>query len=512
MIQLFEALIEAAENNDFTLKSIDPRDKSYNETEDDLLYKEAYNKGITSMSRMYESTKDLLREARGQVRDEAHKAEYSDVRVNASIHTLSMNPTHKSSILVALEKAFCKVGETSDSENDAVDVAFTKYAKDFRVTLGIRDQLTMKDLMGESIRSDISLKFVRVNLENIITSINNLLDELYFSYNKLVLEMQQTKNTSDIELFTRMFELICKVVCSYSAAYMASVMELVRISRGHVTMHEATATSTNEENAKQYIKEMDKLIDEIRDFYDKFNYKEIITPRKKKEHKMYEYMLGALQRRYKLKVPMYKVVGTSKDVKDIVENKFIKKLETITKKYPNFCILSPTWDDDDDMFIYVTLREPFGDKEDREDREDQAKAMHEAAMTAAERKRLDNSQFGLPDVRKYPLNDPKHIKEAIKFFGYCDAKDKKTLASNIVKKTLELNSFGTIHVSPTHPNKKFFPEWFIGDCRDKGYSLQINKNKYTILNEKGKKVDWYTINDTKLLNESIIFDTEGKLY
>ena len=39
-------------------------------------------------------------------------------------------------------------------------------------------------------------------------------------------------------------------------------------------------------------------------------------------------------------------------------------------------------------------------------------------MTRAERDKLNDSQFGIPSKRKYPLDSPTHVKSAIKFFNY----------------------------------------------------------------------------------------------
>jgi len=57
---------------------------------------------------------------------------------------------------------------------------------------------------------------------------------------------------------------------------------------------------------------------------------------------------------------------------------------------------------------------------------------NEAAMRAKQRKALDNDQFGLPRLRAYPLNDPAHVRAAIRMFGHCkDPEDRRTLANNI---------------------------------------------------------------------------------
>jgi len=54
-------------------------------------------------------------------------------------------------------------------------------------------------------------------------------------------------------------------------------------------------------------------------------------------------------------------------------------------------------------------------------------------MSSAERNKLPDSTFGLPDKRKYPLDSAKHVKSAIRFFNYVDPKDEEELARNIKK-------------------------------------------------------------------------------
>ena len=59
---------------------------------------------------------------------------------------------------------------------------------------------------------------------------------------------------------------------------------------------------------------------------------------------------------------------------------------------------------------------------------------NETAMKAKERNALPDEVFGLPRTRQYPLNDKKHVIQAIRMFGHCkDPEDQKTLANNIVK-------------------------------------------------------------------------------
>ena len=58
----------------------------------------------------------------------------------------------------------------------------------------------------------------------------------------------------------------------------------------------------------------------------------------------------------------------------------------------------------------------------------------EAAMNSEKRNSLKDSEFGLPDKRKFPLNDESHVRAAIRFFNYCDESDRAELAKRIKSK------------------------------------------------------------------------------
>jgi hypothetical protein len=51
---------------------------------------------------------------------------------------------------------------------------------------------------------------------------------------------------------------------------------------------------------------------------------------------------------------------------------------------------------------------------------------------------VPTSQFGLPKIRKYPLDTEDRVKSAIKFFNYVNKKSEKELASNIIRRVKEL--------------------------------------------------------------------------
>ena len=57
----------------------------------------------------------------------------------------------------------------------------------------------------------------------------------------------------------------------------------------------------------------------------------------------------------------------------------------------------------------------------------------ENKLSSKDKKKLPSSIYGLPEERKYPLNDKKHVISAISYFGKCDDDKKKELAINIIK-------------------------------------------------------------------------------
>lgn len=63
----------------------------------------------------------------------------------------------------------------------------------------------------------------------------------------------------------------------------------------------------------------------------------------------------------------------------------------------------------------------------------------EAKLSTKARKKLDDSEFGIPELRKYPLTDKKHVLQAVRFFNKAEEKYKPELARRIVKRAKELD-------------------------------------------------------------------------
>lgn len=65
--------------------------------------------------------------------------------------------------------------------------------------------------------------------------------------------------------------------------------------------------------------------------------------------------------------------------------------------------------------------------------------IQESKLSSDERNDLDDNQFGIPELRKYPLNDEDHVLQAVRFFNKAPDEYKEELARNIVKRAKELN-------------------------------------------------------------------------
>lgn len=58
--------------------------------------------------------------------------------------------------------------------------------------------------------------------------------------------------------------------------------------------------------------------------------------------------------------------------------------------------------------------------------------VNESTLLSKERNKLDDDVFGIPSLRKYPLNDKSHVLAAIRMFNRVDRKHEKELAHNII--------------------------------------------------------------------------------
>ena len=88
------------------------------------------------------------------------------------------------------------------------------------------------------------------------------------------------------------------------------------------------------------------------------------------------------------------------------------------------------------------------------------KAM-EASLTAAEKRALKDSDFGLPEQRGWPLHDESHVRSAITNFHWCAQENQRELAKNILKAIRKFD-MKDMQISEANPFSKYCPrEWVV---------------------------------------------------
>lgn len=97
----------------------------------------------------------------------------------------------------------------------------------------------------------------------------------------------------------------------------------------------------------------------------------------------------------------------------------------------------------------------------------------EAKLTAAQRRALPATAFGLPESRKYPIvvkdengeYEWTHLKDAIAYFNTCRGEDqKKILAENIARVIAEYNV--DIVIGPNNRIRKYADFSHVKDTKD----------------------------------------------
>ena len=85
------------------------------------------------------------------------------------------------------------------------------------------------------------------------------------------------------------------------------------------------------------------------------------------------------------------------------------------------------------------------------------RSLKEKAMTSKERNKLDDDDFGIPELRKYPLHDKKHVEQAIKMFNHVEKKYESELADNLLD-AMERYHISTDVVGDNNRLKKYIKE------------------------------------------------------
>ena len=95
------------------------------------------------------------------------------------------------------------------------------------------------------------------------------------------------------------------------------------------------------------------------------------------------------------------------------------------------------------------------------------------------RSELPDYMFGVPELRKFPLDSEKHVKSAIKFFNYVDDEHEKELAKAIIK-NMEKYNIDESEVGPKNRLRKYLSESFTDDLLIEG-GFRLTFRIYPIL-------------------------------
>lgn len=122
----------------------------------------------------------------------------------------------------------------------------------------------------------------------------------------------------------------------------------------------------------------------------------------------------------------------------------------------------------------------------------------EAKLSAADRAKIKDSDYGIPSKRKYPMPDESHVRSAIQMFNHVDKEDEAELAKNIKKK---IKKYGmSVDVGKDNRFSKYYEAAEeIGTIRSEIREAVTGNTGYTYFSE---DVDFNKIlNDFKASND-----------
>lgn len=135
----------------------------------------------------------------------------------------------------------------------------------------------------------------------------------------------------------------------------------------------------------------------------------------------------------------------------------------------------------------------------------------EATITTKERNKLDDSEFGIPELRKYPLTDKQHVLQAVRYFNKAPDKYKEELAKRIIKRAKELDmdysnwdslsayieeSFSQLEYSEFNQSDDFYQESNTASSKRPMYFYHLFP-KNIVMDDKGLKTPEYVLIDEK---------------
>lgn len=118
--------------------------------------------------------------------------------------------------------------------------------------------------------------------------------------------------------------------------------------------------------------------------------------------------------------------------------------------------------------------------------------------TERKRSELDDSEFGIPSQRKYPLDSEAHVRSAIKFFNYVDEEHEEELAKNIIK-AMKKYGIDDVKISDKNRLSKYIKKKPVKE------NTSINEEAYDLKHKQGIHTDL-------LYNESYSLDIDKNEY
>lgn len=368
MIKMIDGLLE------FDVEAMKNQEITNRDSIDESHYNELYKSCVMEINAAVVNSVDKIKENLIQIREfMTHSKQLlagrEDETQKFKLYSLTVNP----SIEIIDASKFSDIVSKLKKREDTPDVyEISKEIGAIPETFTNTDTYA-KSLLGLPVETNLTTCVSRELINTISNKISRIFDNIENIGEMLIGQLSECNTEYLFNIITKLAYMLIAVEMSKVYAYMRAFLQIFQSFNMMTSNIITEAADTSKENVSKYIDELREMIPKCREFFDKFKYKELLTPRKKTINKMNEYMKGALERKYTLKIPLYKVVNASPDVKEIIENKFIKGLDRIVDKYPNYILMTPDFNDDDDMFIYITLKEPFGDKGDRSDRVRQSK-------------------------------------------------------------------------------------------------------------------------------------------
>ena len=111
--------------------------------------------------------------------------------------------------------------------------------------------------------------------------------------------------------------------------------------------------------------------------------------------------------------------------------------------------------------------------------------INEKPLSTKQRNSLKDSEFGIPELRAYPLNDVSHVEQAVRMFNHVEPEYEKELADNLNKAIKKFNL--NINVGDDNRFKKYVKESRVMNSRMNNVSSileGLNEGKSEMTKEK----------------------------